>query len=69
MMNYMYSLVMAYFLLCLYALLSELPRSRSSWTFIALFSIAFPVLLIVHFRSEWRAYRRRKQQQETGNDF
>jgi hypothetical protein len=68
MMDYVYSLLMVYFLLCLYAFLTELPKKRSSWTFIFLFSITFPVLLITHLCSEWRTRRRRKKE-ECEDDF
>ena len=59
-MDYLYSFLAVYVVLMLYAFLTEVVRRRSPWSFIFMFAIAFPVLLVIYFVSEWRMFWRRK---------
>ena len=59
-MDYVYSFLFVYGFLCLYAFLMEVPRRRSPWEFILIYSLTFPILLVMHLASEWRMFWRRK---------
>jgi len=60
-MEYLLSLGTVYGLLCLYAFSMESLRRRSPWKFIIIFSLMFPVLLIIYSISELRQYKRRRR--------
>lgn len=59
-MDYLYSFLAVYVMLMLYAFLMEVVECRSPWKFIIIFSLMFPVLLIIYSISEFRQYKRRR---------
>lgn len=66
-MDYHYSFLAVYVTLVLYAFLMEVVRRKSPWSFIFIFAITFPVLLVIHLISEWRAYWRRNGLKQNQN--
>lgn len=59
-MDYLYFFLAVYVVLMLYAFSTEVVGRRSPWSFIFIFVIAFPVLLIIYAISELRQYKRRR---------
>lgn len=57
-MEFIYIFCGIYLLTCIYAFLTELPHRRGPWSFTILFSLAFPVLLLIYLLSQKREHEK-----------